>query len=706
MKRRLSRMIRGSGRLIRPPFVAVAAVMVTIAGFAAVAFVAHGWATNVEDPAATLAGAAVLLERPLRLDAARDVAWQYALDNTRDRDDAWRDLLEPPLPPALCGLTTVGATNGGPAAASGLSAADPDSRVVDALATLDQHVRALDQLISRGATVGEIEEGIEALRTAGPFVERGRAEFIARYNLARAYLFTGDFAASAELIEPAFEAYLNESALPIVGASSAARLIERGSVGRRIAIDAFHARFLAGAVAYARQETASAVMHFRFAINAVNYLTANTSDLDAPASFERVSVAPGGACSAGRGDQMLTSLDAYAGLVAAYMAASEFRDPTRLANEVRRTRFEIDADDPFQPVLRYARSVVASRRADGSAIPENLIWAASNLQRVYHYNRLAPDARLEVTRAALLLELTADPVALEALTEAAGFSACDMLGTVAAQLANGASVRAVGRATGTPVDSARAAAALLTYARLESDCEGAPQVAPDVQSIWLAEGLSSQRDPLAARFENWRAELESTVRTGADEGVLRAHVSDLLGAVDADARRFRSGRLPNDLPVGVSTHAAAGLASAWRRSVFEDVAVALAAAMVGDGRVVAARDMVPLAAQQLPAGRAARFLELLDAAIVHAGRRPDDFYQVTELASVARAGGLGSYLTYRVRYAARSEPAAAGALIATAFLLLSFAALVVHVNVWRFLLITRSRMYAAEAERRGAWPSS
>ena len=42
----------------------------------------------------------------------------------------------------------------------------------------------------------------------------------------------------------------------------------------RLAALGFHARFLAGTAAYRREEWTEAVKHFRFALNAVNYLAA------------------------------------------------------------------------------------------------------------------------------------------------------------------------------------------------------------------------------------------------------------------------------------------------------------------------------------------------------------------------------------------------------------------------------------------------
>jgi len=695
MKRRLARLITGTGRRVRPPTWSVAAVLIVVAGLAAAAFGAHRWATAVEPPATTLAAAGVLLDRPLRLDAAREVAWRHALGEARAVPDAWRELLAPPLPPALCAAQPV-------AVATELVGARIAPPAPSELAELDEAIRGVDDAIARGATAAELEKRIQALRDTGPYEARGRSEFIVRYNLARAYQAAGDLPAAAQLIEPVFDGYLNGDRVPVSNSGAAARLLERGRIDAATAAEAFHARFLAGAIAYGRSEMATAIKHFRLGINAVNYLVAAESGPDAPAHYERVRVAAPGACRTGRAREELTSLDAYAGLVAAYMAAAEFRDPTRLAPELRRSRLEIDPGDPFQPVLRYARRPSRER----SDIPENLLWAASNLQRVYHHNRLDPDARLEVTRAALLLRLTNTPDWTMALTRGGEGEVCGMLGAVAEQLLASAAARPVAGPAPGPVDSARAAAALLTYSRLAAD-EGcaAPAVPAEVKSVWLIEGGGGQRGPLAARFEARRAELEAVVRGAGDERVLAARAADVLEAARADERRFNDGRIPADLPATLEATDAARLSRRWRFAVFEDVAVALASLAAPAGRTASAGGAVPLPAATIPAGRAAQYIAALDAAIIHAGGRPSDYYASADLATLARANGLAGYTAYRVRYAARNDPGGAAVLLGAAFLMLAALTVLLHVGFWRYRLLTRSRLYAAEAARRDSWPA-
>jgi hypothetical protein len=145
--------------------------------------------------------------------------------------------------------------------------------------------------------------------------------------------------------------------------------------------------------------------------------------------------------------------------------------------------------------------------------------------------------------------------------------------------------------------------------------------------------------------------------------------------------------------------------AAWRRAVFEDVANALAdagsAAAAPRARGVAVAGAgIGGAVVQIPAGHTRHFLASLNSAVAHAGLRPSQVYAPGELARLARAGGGGDVLAYRIRYHARSRPgatlAALGALSAFAAALLYW----VHVTWWRYRLVARDRLYASERSRR------
>jgi hypothetical protein len=348
-------------------------------------------------------------------------------------------------------------------------------------------------------------------------------------------------------------------------------------------------------------------------------------------------------------------------------------------------------------------------RPSASPIPENLLWAASNLQRVYHHNRINPEPRLTVTRAVLLLHLTARREWVDAIAASGETDVCAMLAGIASGLERDASARTLTRGPGTAADSAAAAAAIHTFARLDRECgpDPARALGNEVRSAWLRHGRAYLGSGLPGLYEEWRLALEAALRpSGATERAVAAAVAPVLARVEAHAGAFNGGRVPAELPASIAPGRAARFVAAWRRAVFEDVANALAdagSAAAGPERravAVAGAGIGGAGAIQIPAGRTRHFLASLNSAVAHAGLRPSQVYAPGELARLARAGGGGDALAYRIRYHARSRPAATllalGALSALAALVLYW----VHVTWWRYRLLTRDRLYAAERSRR------
>jgi hypothetical protein len=654
------------------------AVLALVAG--AVAFFL--WATSSYDPPRTVASAAALLRRPLRLQSALDTEWREPLAIAQ-RGGTWERLLAPPIPPAIC-LP---------------SDAEP--------AALNDAVRALDATLRRPQGAADIGRRIDELRAAGPLPESGDAEVVLRYNLGRAHLAAGDFASAAEITEPLFERMLARDRLPVTSAAMAPRLIRDESTSAATAATGFHARFLAGAIAYRRGEMAEAIKHFRLAINAVNYIaTADSVAVEPATHYTRVVVPAPGDCA--DQDEWLTSLDAYAALVAAYMAAPDFTDPSRLPPEVRRTRLQIDPDDPFRPVLNHARAV--AHRPSASPIPENLLWAASNLQRVYHYNRLRPDPRLAVTRAALLLHLTSNQGWIEAMAGSGDTDVCRMLTAVATQLEHDAAARTIARTPSHPADSAQAAVAVHTFSRIQTDCgrDHLPAVATDVRSAWLQNGRALGAG-LPGLYEEWRLTLERALQSagGAEDATARA-VAPVLARMHEHAAAFTASRVPTDLSAAIDPDAGRRFVAAWRRAIFEDIANALADA--ASASVSPAVRTVSYSTAgvggphtvEIPAGRAQHFLATLNSAIAHAGLRPSQVYAPAELQRLAGSGGRRALLEYRIQYFARSNRGAMLLVLTAFFGVAVLGLLAVHVTWWRYRLLVGDRFYAAEARKRAA----
>ncbi|MGH7554382.1 MAG: hypothetical protein ACREMQ_15360, partial [Longimicrobiales bacterium] len=178
--------------------------------------------------------------------------------------------------------------------------------------------------------------------------------------------------------------------------------------------------------------------------------------------------------------------------------------------------------------------------------------------------------------------------------------------------------------------------------------------------------------------------------------------------VEAQRGAFESGRVPADLPASIRAQDGRRFVNAWRRAVFADIADALAdagtAAISPDMRTVAISSPGASAGRELgiPAGRAHHFLASLNSAVAHAGMRPVQVYAPTELARLAGSGGGGALAEYNLRYFIRSYPAAALAALAAAFALTALLLIALHVSVWRYRLLVRDRLFAAESSHRSA----
>lgn len=674
MPRRMRRWLTGTGRWVRPSRGSTALVAAWVVVVAAGAGFVGVELLRSDPPARTLAGVASLLAEPPTLESALEVTWTHSVEDTPESTDRWLDLVAPGLPPGLCVPAGEGAgTSGG-----GLAAA----------------LQRLDRAVRKDGPRDEIEEALLAVRSAGDGTPGGRSGFLARYGLARGYAAAGDHATAAEVLAPVFDGWLSEERVPDTNAGRARRAVAEGRVSRGLATDAFLARYLAGTVAYHRGEADLAVAWFRRAINVVNYLLAwEAREGVAPRGHHQRVVAGLGDSACPGSPEPPTSLDAYAGLVAAYMAHPAFRDPGGLPGEVARGRLEMDPDDPFAAVLRHA--AVTEGDPARTPVPENLLWAASNLQRVYHHNRLRPDPRLEVTRSVLLLHLTGRPEWAEALRRVGGADVCAMLEGVARDLHGDAAAMVLdSRDRFARADSARAAVAVQSFARLERDCPRTELPALDrrVRSAWVRLGGGYLVGGLAGRYEAVRIELADALASrGLSRAALERRLDPMLARVEGQMELLRSGRIPGDLPADLDREAARSLVTGWWRALWDEAAGAL---------LVRARDPEPGAA--IRAGRVPDYLDALFSATRHAGRRPEELWAAAELDGLARTQGTAAWLDYRVRYLARSHPGSTSVVLVVAAGLAAFLGLLVHVSWWRFGLTVRQRFWRDEARRRRA----
>lgn len=646
----------GAGRgPVRPSVGSRVTLGLAVVAVVVLAVWARAWIQRAPDPARTLALAGRAVDGRLLLRGPLDVAWNRALDGAGEWNTE-RARLAASVPPPMC-LETA------PQVARIM-------RVVDAAAARDDRTalhRALDDL--RG-----LDGGSPA------------AVLVVAYDIARGLLAAGDPASAARELTPVLDEHAGEEAMPTVNLTRARAALEQGQVSGELAAVVYHARFLAGTIAYERGEMMEAVLHFRRGLNALNYVIATDGGAGPQGHYEAFAVDLGSyACSGG--SARLGSMDGYAALVRTYLAADGFSDPWSIRGELRRGPFDLDRNDPLAPVIRYAQN--AAPDFEDGPIPERFIWAASNLQRVYHHNRLRPDPRLEAARGVLILELADRPEWLRVLSAHGAEDACALIRTLGAGL--------LARADATPdpgaTDSALAAVAIAAHGQARERCGAGADDDVDAaaRSRWLLLGGGRMAGGLPAIYEARRRAVLDALASRAPEEVVRAALAEPLDDVWAELRAFESGRTPAHLAASIPPDEGLAFVRSWWRSLFRDA---------GSELLERYRGGVTPSTAEAPA-----FLRAVNGATAHAGARPSDLYSASELAPLARSQGDGAATSFRLRHWLRSHPLATAIFLVALSGLLCALALVVFVNWWRFTLLTRGRLYAGEVGARYAGTS-
>ncbi len=633
---------------------AVTAAAAVVAGLGWAAWVALLGAPPADE---ALARAYGHFARPPTLDRAGEAAWGLAVQDGASLDTHARSLLSVPFPPPIC---------------------------VPSVPAVDRIVRRAERSLER-RDLAAMARAVDSLRSRVADPDR-LAAAAARYAVARLQAGGGDLGAAARWTREIDLAADDGGRVPSATLERARAMAREGlGPSREDVVVAYHARYLAGFVARERERPNEAIAHYRRALNAVNHHLA-IEGLGGPGGhYERAPVAPGVLDCRGSRAGALTSMDGYVGLVAAYLDAPDFRDSGALRREVEREAWEVDPGDPLEPALAYAR-----RRATAELeIPEHLLWAASNLQRVHHHNGMRPDARLAGARAVLVLNLLDDD-AWSAALETTSADRCAALEGLADGMRVGKFLQNVPAAGATRADSAWAAVAVNVFARLDgAECAAGDSAPLDEDGLEWREPLLAlaggfPHSPLIVRYEAWRRALETGPSPlSADEA------ARVMTQVDGDLGLFRRGRVPPEMSAAIDPATAASFVSAWRRAVFLDVAERLARPFESGG-----------APADVRAGEVASYLRALNASVAHAGLVPADVYRPETLALLIRSQGTGRALLHRIRYHARNRPlATTGALLLLTGAALT-SAVVLFVGWWRFALLTRAHFYRAETGRR------
>jgi hypothetical protein len=604
-----------------PSTLVYAVALVAIAWFGI-----RSWRQVLHTPPAgpTMARAMDLLAMPkLGFRPALDVTWEREMRFAASLPRTRLNLLVPRVPAALCPPVAVGA------------AATMQRSLTTELETALE-ARASDPQAARAA--------LEALRGARPDGRLG--EVLRDYNLARAHLILGDTATAARLLLPHFADDTSS---------------RRDALADEVPILGYHARLLAGISLYPLRDSL-AVSQFRGAVRALQRLAPGeyVGGSRRQATYHAFTAPLGAYACGGDPGPGTGSMEAWVGLVRAYRQAEGYRDTYNLPGELERTRGAEYPSDPLVPLLRHGRRVAVG---GSSPIPESYFWAASNLQRIYDYNRLDPDPRLELARAELLLIVAADSQWTAAVAAAAPFDRCRVVDGLAAEFGRSAPV------TQTPVatDSMRAAVALLANARRAGCAQaGEREIDAPLRSEFLVLGAGLLGDSVAARAEAWRRSLEGgdSTRAGGEGGS-----AAVLAEAERLTARLAPGRMKRLFP-GADT--AYRFLHRWRSAVFGEVADSLRARAASGGLANAATDSLP---------------DVLLAAARLSGRPG-----VVDPAELRRRGAPIP-LTYLARVTAANHPVVMAAAVVAITLSLLALATWTHLAVWRRRLLLSTRLY-------------
>jgi hypothetical protein len=616
---------------------------------------------------------------PLSLNTALSTSWEWAHGSSGDDSSAarWRTYMEPILPPALCRLST-----------------EPRPEILDPIRVLAVLSRRHDD----PAVFEQFDSTLTALAAAR--AQSPDEEFLRSYNLARAYLALGSASRAVGEVGSGLARHLSDDVLHPVGRNErdwASEQYRYGHVSHDQVASIFAGRYLAGLARLVEGgDPKAAVLQFRRAMNATLYLVPPEHTREGHAWRTPVSLSDY-VCTEAGATPRLSSLDAYAGLVAAYMAAPDYQEsPKRFVEEMSRPA-PPSANDPLGPVILHGQAVAAGLRSGRPSLPQNVLLAASNLQMVHALNP-ETDPRLEASRAALVLRLLQSPGMHAAFANERGSEPCRMLGPLREAL-SAPEIRVWTRLDGaTPADSVLAALTLDVVAEEQrvwtglkaagKTCDGREvpaQLHPTVRSALLRLSGNHIEHGFPGRFEAYRVDL---MRAFDGEQRDTALLLSTFRLAQRDHGRI-GGRGPRRW-FSPQERAARRQGDAWMTAVWKDLAVHLSHNLAA--REAPSRSPTP--EQRAEAGAQ---LEALHAAVRLAGLSPADVYGIGDHAALARSAGGFAETRYRVRYHVLSNPVwvvLAGVAFAAAGWLLA----ILVVACWRYRLVTGSA-YADEMRR-------
>ncbi len=600
---------------------------------------------------------------PLTLESTLQTTWSHhtnrswhlinSSSGTVDANQWWQGLVSPRVPPFVCQIP-----------------GDPPGP--PSLYAMARAWYALEQQRASGVLARDAEERFS--ESVDRFLRDSSLpndSYIRAYNLGLAMHLTGSSAVASRALGEIGQA--SPEFLPSLPRAEARAWAARHRISADEVRKAILSRYLLGVIQFDRNGgELDAITNFRLGISGFNYLIPSDLDIGPAAGIELFSQ-DDWSCGTGMSEsQHLTSIDVYQGLVAAYLLSPEelARAWTNRSSEFARPDGSMDSSDLLAPFVRLGQR--GGPRSSSGPIPENVLWAASNLQRLRGLNASSEIPRLEPLALVLGLVTLAHSDWMGAYLSEAQGDPCSF----ATRLLEEVEWRRHFGIFGVPYGTSKGRlATLVSYldGAYQATCNLGSALSQDEQSLALQLSRMYAFDPYPGVLETRRLQLLTTTGGGS---VAEA----IWDSISLEERLIRRQEPLVHLGSPSAGLHAGSLASNWRSSVFRDLALSTAR-FIGDERGPGFDDREVV-------------LALFDAAHI-AGLRPSDLFQGQGVDFSLSDMGAGARSHINLKYHYSNAPLVGRFLMLLVFVLsLSLACFLLLIK-WRYSLLAGT-MYARE----------
>jgi hypothetical protein len=591
---------------------------------------------------------------------ASDTGWQRiqmaaARGSTQN---LWGEFISPRVPPFLCQVPG--------------EAASPAS--LRAMAREWEAIR-----VQRGQGLIDLEAERRFLQSIEDFrqdVSLPSTSFLRNYNLAVAAHLTGPPSEAARFASELPQIY--SQFMPSLGPGDAQTWLARNGISQNDVRKAVLGRYLLGLIQLGRDNAnEEAVSRFRQAINGFNFLTQRQSVVSHAQRIE-LSGVQDWACdvTAWSGPRTLTSVDAYHGLVAAYLLSPGFENDSGAmrSREFNRVRTEMEGLDPLAPFVLFGQRGLETPSA--GPVPENVLWAASNLQRLRRFNSASEAPWLEPLSAILALETLGHPDWVRGLQQVGGSDRCT---TAARFLEDIDWRRQILLTSSTAMEGRGVLAALVTYlaGAHQEACGQSFPMTPAERSALLQLATPYSFDAYSGILEQRRRRLTSAPNAWQQ-------MDAMWDSLAFEQRQFGRGIVPDHLPAATDPQTALALGKQWQAVIFEDLVRSASRALLN--------------ATSFDLEDVELLRSIIDAAIL-SGLRPMSLVPLSDLAGALGPANSATRFMVQSRYFFHSMPTLVKITVLVALFLLVWLLGWIPFLLWRVRILS-SRIYAEERRYR------